>query len=823
MSERRVDFFISHAGADRAWAEWVAWQLIDAGYTVELDVWDWAAGRNFVTAMSDALSNCRQVIALFSTAYFDRSRYTTQEWSSSLIHASGLQPDRLIPLRVEEVAIEDVPPVLRALVWRDVFGMGEEKARTALLEAIRSPRRPRHAPKFPDRQRPGRLRSLGGSSPRLPGGMPQVWNVPARNIAFTGRDGLLTAVREKLLVGNRAVVQALEGMGGVGKSQLAMEYAHRFAGSYDLAWWVASEQPDLIGQQFAGLAIELGCPISEAEPEVWRTAVLHELRKRGNWLIVFDNAEDPEALREWLPAGQGHVLITSRAHAWAELAVPVIVDVFARTESIALLCGRVDDLTHDDADHLAAQLGDLPLAIAQAAGFIAATKTTAGDYLAMLEARPGEVLDKARPVSYVRSLAAMVQVTADQLKRDDPAAAQLADLCAFLAPEPIPEHLFTAAGSELPSLIASRAADPLAWRQTLGHLTSRALVRLDQDGLQMHRLTQAILRHRLEPDQANATRACTERILIASNPGDGNDPATWKEWTRLLPHLLTTDLDSTTNPDLRELACDACFYLVSRGLVSAGLDLTTRLHRSWIQQLGNDDQHTLSSAYYLAWALRHFRRYAEAYALDHDTMTRYERLLGKDHPGTLAATGHLAMDLHGQGKLQAARDLEEDVLSRTRSVLGEHNPATLISIGNLAWYLRDLGELQAARDLDEKCLAQFRRILGEEHPITLTAASNLAADLRAQNKRQAAHDLERDTLAQRRRILGDNDRLTLISARSLARDLHALGQFKAARDLNRDTLARFRRTLGEDHPDTQETASNLAEDECALNIANADP
>src|SRR5215471_4098920 len=100
MSGDRVDFFVSHAGADRAWAEWVAWQLTDAEYSVELDVWDWAAGGNFVTAMSDALDRCERVVALFSAAYFDRSRYTTEEWSSAIVRALGADGGRLVPVRV---------------------------------------------------------------------------------------------------------------------------------------------------------------------------------------------------------------------------------------------------------------------------------------------------------------------------------------------------------------------------------------------------------------------------------------------------------------------------------------------------------------------------------------------------------------------------------------------------------------------------------------------------------------------------------------------------------------------------------------------------
>ena len=149
MGAERVDFFISHAGADRAWAEWVAWQLMDAGYSVELDVWDWAAGHNFITAMSDALDRCDRVVALFSAAYFDRARYTAEEWSTALLHVPGTDRGRLVPVRVEEVPADKIPAVLRPLVYRDVFGQEEAQARRALLEAVAGPRRPDQRPVFP--------------------------------------------------------------------------------------------------------------------------------------------------------------------------------------------------------------------------------------------------------------------------------------------------------------------------------------------------------------------------------------------------------------------------------------------------------------------------------------------------------------------------------------------------------------------------------------------------------------------------------------------------------------------------------------------------
>jgi hypothetical protein len=820
----RADFFVSHAGADRAWAEWVAWQLIDAGYTVELDTWDWPVGQNFMLAMSDALARCDRVLALLSAAYFERSRYTTEEWTAALLHGPGRDQGRLVPVRVEDMPAEDMPEVLRPLLFCDLFGVDAPEARRVLLAAVAGPVRPDGEPVFPGRGRSSGLRQLGGAGPRLPGSVPRVWNLPARNPAFTGRDGLLVAVRERLVAGDRAVVQAFQGMGGVGKTQLAIEYAYRFAGAYEAAWWVSAEQAGLIGDQFAALGVALGCVQPGAGAEVVRAAVLGELRERGGWLLVFDNAENPADITGWLPGGGGHVLITSRERAWAEVASPVEVDVLTRSESVAILQNRVSGLGELDADRLAVELGDLPLALAQAAGFMAETGMPAAQYLDLLRTRAGTLLDRPAPgSSYPRSLAAATRVAADRLDRDDVAAAQLAGVCAFLGPEPIPEDLFTSAPGELPGELAVRAADPLVWRQTLARLARQSLARIDRRGLQLHRLTQAILRDRFTGEQAAVTRERSEAILAAADPGDPPNPVTWPRWAQLMPHLLAADLAATGSRDLRWMACNACWYLLARGDTRTAHDLATDLRQHWRDRLGDDHENTQSTALYLAWALQEMARYAEARELNEDILARRRRVLGEDHPGTVAAANNLGVVLRRLGEHQAARELDEDLLARARRVFGEDHPDTLSSAGNLAVDLTNLGEHQAARELDEDTLARFRRVLGEDHPDTLRSANNLAVNLTNLGEHQAARELDEDILARRRRVLGEDHPDTLSSANNLASLLRRLGEHQAAHELDEDTLARRRRVLGEDHPDTLRSAGNLAADLRALGEASDDP
>jgi hypothetical protein len=539
----------------------------------------------------------------------------------------------------------------------------------------------------------------------------------------------------------------------------------------------------------------------------------------GHWLLIFDNAQVPVDVAGWLP-GNGHTLITSRERGWDELAASVEVGVLAREESTMLFRIRAAELSEADADRLAIELGDLPLAISQAAGFMAETGMAGTQYLNVLQTRTAELLDRGIPESYPQSLVAITHLIVDRLGDEDPAAAELATLCAFLAPEPIPLGLFAVAFSLLPAELACLKDDVLAWRVTLGHLARQSLARVDHRGLQMHRLTQAILRDRLSPVKATTARKITEALLVFSNPRSPADPATWARWASLMPHLLAADLAATDNVQLRWMACNAIWYLLARGDTGAAKDLAHKLRDQWRNRLGGDDVTTLEAAHMLGWARRRMGDRTEALNLHRDTLDRARHALGKDHPHTLTYANEVAIDLHDTGNLLEARDLSQDTLDRRRRVLGEDHENTLRSAGNLARDLFALGETQAARDLSEDTLDRMHRVFGQDHPDSLSCAENLAAYIRELGDVQAAYDLDQDTLARSRRVLGEDHPSTIGCALNLATDLHMLGQVQAARDLNQDLLDRARRVLGEDDPLTSQAAQNLAAN---LSLLSADP
>jgi DNA-binding SARP family transcriptional activator len=640
--------------------------------------------------------------------------------------------------------------------------------------------------------------SVGAPLPRAAVPWPREWKVPARNPHFTGRGDMLAQLRQRLRSGEGTlVVQALYGMGGVGKTQLAIEYAHRFAVDYDLVWWIDAEQPVLIPDQLATLAARLGLPPG---PTVADTVdrLLAELRGRDRWLLVFDNAERPQDIAGYRPGGAGHVLITSRSPGWGALGGRLEVDVLIRTETIALLRARIPGLDTELADQIAAELGDLPLAAAQAAGYLEQTDLPPADYLRRFRTRRADLLARGEVVGYSGRIDTAWALSLERLRGQDPAAVQLLELAAFLAPEPIPLALFTGHPDVLDEPLRATAADLDALADTVGTLVGYSLARRHPDGFEVHRLVQAVIRQQIPSDREQATTRRVMKLLASAAPSDPENPLSWGAYAQLAPHVLATAPQGDYSPSGRQLILETARYLHAKGDNLGSRAVCEQLVDRWRAILGPNDPDTLTAASTLTLAVLAVGDGEAARVLGEDTLRRCRRVFGPEHTTTLWAEAALTAAWVQVGEVELARALAEDTLQRCRRGRGPDHTATLRAAVAVIAARVQAGEVEAARALGEDTLRRCRRVLGPDHTTSLWAAAAVTGALTSVGDAEAARALGEDTLQRCRRVLGPEQSITLVAAAAVTGARVQMGEAEAARALGEDTLRRCHRVLGPD-------------------------
>ncbi|KDQ66356.1 FxSxx-COOH system tetratricopeptide repeat protein [Streptomyces halstedii] len=798
-----ADLFLSYVAENRMWADWIESVLTRAGFRVVPR--DASADPGPEPPARPTPETAARTVVLLSSAYL-KSQRAVGLWDRAVAEDPGGGRRRLLPLRISDVRLS-APYIDRNPV--DLFRLDEVHATTALMRAV---------------DRPVQLGDGVAPGPRFPGTVPRIWNAPPRNPGFTGRSLVLERMRDQLGGGMAVVLpqpQTLYGLGGVGKTQVALEYVHRFMADYDLVWWISSEQTDDVIAGLAELAVRLGAQGGDDMAAASKEAV--DLLRRGvpsdRWLLVFDNADDPERLRRYFPqGGSGHILVTSRNQAWSQHGDALPVDVFLREESVEHLQRRAPGLSERDAAQVATAVGDLPLAVEQAAAWIAETATPIDTYLEQLARQAPEVLALNQPAGYPQPVAATWNISIERLEERSPAAVRLLQLCAFFAPEPISANLlYSKEMIEALKPYDASLQEKLVLGRVIREIGRFALAKVDQvsNSIQVHRLVQAVIRAQLSEEEQAEARHVVHRILAGARPDDTepiDNPDTWPRFAAIWPHLGPSDARNCRDHETRRLLIDRVRYLWKRGDIRTAATLGDELRETWLEMLGERDIQYLYLCFHLSNILRTRGRYVEAKELDEFTLRTQREVLGPEHPHTYMTTSSLAIDLGLLGDYGRAIELATEAHDGFNQIFHERHARTLAAANNLALNLRSVGQYARAREIDQDCYDLRSEVLGQEHPHSLSSALNLARDLREVGRYEDSVGLLSRTYESLKATLGRTYPTTLSAAKSLAVSLRRAGQLEDARRLTVATRARYRAKYTAANPESLACDLNMAAD-----------
>lgn len=640
---------------------------------------------------------------------------------------------------------------------------------------------------------------------------PPVWgDVPPRNRAFTGRVQLLEELHQRLQEGTTAVIpEALQGMGGVGKSQLAVEYVYRHMHEYQVVWWIPSEQPQQIRQSLVELAGRLGLDIGSGEAGTAVPAVIEALRigePDKNWLLVFDNAETPDTVRDFFPTnGPGRILVTSRNAQWATAARPLEVDVFTRAESRQLLQLRAPNLDDATADRLAETLGDLPLGVEQAAVWLAETGMPADEYLRLFEQHAFELMASDPPPDYPLSVAAAWNLSLERLQRDHPAALQLLQVCAFFAPEPISRRLITGIrDAPVPPELALALSDPIRLGRAIRDVNRYALARINYitNTIQLHRLVQRVLVNQMPDELKDQMRGAAHRLLAHGDPVEPSSPGQWQQYGELLPHVLSSKAVLSHDRWVRQLVLNEIEYMFYWGDYEGSRDLARDAYETWRDAAGENDEHGLRAAKLYGDTLRALGHHHLAYELDQRTREAMTETMGTEHETTLDITSMLAWDLRMRGDFAGASELDRQAFEASRRLFGPSDVSTLIFAHRVALNLRLTGDFRAALELDQDTHRRKVEELGENALSTLHTLAGIAMDLRQAGEYIEAYRQQQDVSRRYEYHFGANNPSTIGSQQGLAQAERRMGRHARALELSRRALQLYRNRYGDNYPET---------------------
>ncbi|SDT02290.1 Tetratricopeptide repeat-containing protein [Actinoplanes derwentensis] len=669
-----------------------------------------------------------------------------------------------------------------------------------------------------------------------------VGDIPIRNRNFTGRIELLDRLSRALEQDSTTSVlpPALNGMGGVGKTQLVNEYVHRHLDQYDLIWWMPAEETSTVLSALTQLAQRLDLPVADDQQETARTVLNWLAGSDREWLLVYDNADDPSLLAPLLPSTGGHVIVTTRNDEWSRIGIAIEVDVFRRDESIQLLTNRAVDrdgnpmITEAEANELADKLGDLPLALEQALAWYLATAMPVGDYIDLLDDRIEvlKLLNEGRPPGYPLTVAAFVAVAMEKLQDKDPAVAQLFGLFAFLSGEGIRQSLlYRGRNAVLSSPLKEALASPVRTGQLVRDLrryglaktvsraaSSAAPASADKSPrLQVHRLVQRVLRDTMDAEQRDQTLRNVQNLLAAANPGDPDLNGELDLQAEMGPHLLPAEMIHSGTPQGRQTVLDHGRFLYLTGSYENSRQLAESAVKVWTaagqaeEQLGPDGQATLLARAQVANATRALGDSKLAAEIIQDTYSRFVNspLLGQRHESTLVSGNQIGHGLRIEGRYHEALEFDQRSADLHQEVFDEDEVYTLRVRSNVAVGHRLMGQFAEAARLDEKIAADFAA-LGALDVELFRMNMNVARDYYGLGRYQEALERIEEWLPVQKRLIRDTHPLALMAQRTYAIVIRKLGRIDDAIRVLREAHERTVRTFKATHEHAVLAAMSLS-------------
>jgi len=795
-------FFISYNKADRRWAEWIAWQLEAAGHQTTNQAWDFRPGSNFVLDMHKAATDANRTIAVLSPDYL-AAEFTQPEWAAAFAQDPTGEKGTLLPVRVRDC---ETKGLLVPIGYIDLFGKNQIAASEALLAGVgRGRAKPDREPPFPGLGR-GAIKA-----PRFPGALPEIWNIPhLRNPNFTGREQLLRELRAALTSGGTRGIVPIVGLGGVGKTQLALEYAYRHTADYDIVWWLRAEDAATLSADYARLATQLGLPEKDlADQQATGAAARSWLDHNPGWLLILDNARGAADCRDHLPMGTaGHVLITSRDSNWGTVAKPIQLPVLPRSEAVEFLQKRCDRDEPTVAGELSDALGDLPLALEHAGAYIGTAAISIADYLARYHQYASELLQyRPAEATYPQSVATAWHISFERLQTEAPGALELLYVTAFLAPDDIDPALVSPA---FPDAIQSDGARAALRRYSL----------LDVSGgsISVHRLVQAVTRDRLAKEGQELKCAEAAADLVAKAFRFKEDLVeTWGPSSRLLPHALTVAEHcqrlGVALKSVARLLNEVGLYLKHLGQLPEAEGILRRALTIVEKTYGPDHPEVAIYLNNIGTVLRARGDLDGALQNTERALAIDQKVYGPEHPNVATEANNIGMILQAQGDLPGALRYTQRGLEIDEKLYGPDHPKVARRASNMGQILRQQGgsvRLAEALRHTQRALAIFEKAFGLDHPEVATTANNMSTILRDQGDLSGALWYAQRALVIDERVYGPNHPNLATTANNVGQILQAQGDLEGALDHTQRALAIAEKVYGPDHPDVAAMASNVA-------------